>query len=149
MAKPTSDFEEQLQQIDKALSVDCVSPILSAKNPDVVGVKSHMDKNKFTPDQVSHLSENVCGPDLHSFGVGFSGTKSKIRSWTRKGIRPNKSNFKHLMVEYSTKRKSPKRDFTESMDKKIKLEEETRKLGLLMETKLGWAEVAQQPCQKQ
>ena len=41
LAKPTPDFEEQLQQIDKALSVDCVSPILSAENPNVVGVKSH------------------------------------------------------------------------------------------------------------
>lgn len=48
LAKPTPDFEEQLQQIGKALSVDCVSPILSAENPDVVGVKSHVDKNKFT-----------------------------------------------------------------------------------------------------
>ncbi|KAF3955530.1 hypothetical protein CMV_019256 [Castanea mollissima] len=58
LGEPTPTFEEQLQQIDKALSVDCVSPILSAGNPNVVGVKldssysikSHVDQNKFTPN---------------------------------------------------------------------------------------------------
>ena len=69
---------------------------------------SHVDMNKFKPNQVSLLSETLCGPGLHSVGVGFSGTKSKIRSWTRKGIRPNKSNFKHSMVESGLKRKSQK-----------------------------------------
>lgn len=106
LAEPTPTFEEQLQQIDKALSGDCVSPILSAGNTDAVGVKldssssakSHVEQNKFIPNPVSHLTANVCGPDLHNFDVGFPGNKSKPRFWTRKRVRPKHTNSSTLWL---------------------------------------------------
>nr|POE71559.1 hypothetical protein CFP56_12786 [Quercus suber] len=118
---------------------------ISSYNSDV----SHMVLKEINVNQVVRNNTILSGASPTKENIDSSAIKPRQRTWTRKSTRTVKPILEDTNFELGPKRKPSNKVFGWSIEKKAKLEEETKQLGLLMAKHLGSMEVAVQPRQKQ